>query len=234
MRLTFKESAVLEPQYINYLTKRGKKRYKHLPTEEKKKVLNDFSSSTAVEKEYVERKSIIEDLKEDNPGELVEDDITKISVNKWNESYFIYIDKSLRELEMASNPKKIEAIKLSIEKNVNIIIRNQYPTDNQLKWLQRAEKVQETGENLQNVGGKLMGAGAKTTAAVWTPALYLGYKGVKHASKKKSNVESLEVDSVEKSSLIEFVSNTEQALLNNVIDKETAIKIIKDYLDNKY
>lgn len=92
-------------------------------------------------------------------------------------------------------------------------------------WGNLAAKTENAGNKMQQVGGSMQKAGLKTTAAVWTPAIYLGYKAVKKA---RSNNGTPEGD------LIELVKECEQAHKQGKIDEATMKEYIIEFVNNHY
>ena len=89
------------------------------------------------------------------------------------------------------------------------------------------DNLEKTGNSLQSTGGKIAKVGMHTTGAVWTPVIYLGYQGIKHARKKPKN-ESVEQD------LIELIKEVEQAHKDGKITEEQKREYIIDFVDNYY
>lgn len=237
MKLNLKEKLSYEPEFKLYLPKNVVKIYDEYDIKKKKEILNDFSKLKPFEKHVYVRPYFIKSVQLENPGKEVFDDITKIDVNIVNEDNFKKIDELIKLLDSMKNDSYNDKIKKDIEYNVNTIIRHQYPSDKILKTITRAKKIEKLGEELQKAGNKMMGSGAKTTAAVWSPALYLTYKGAKKVSENRDTVNTnVKNDSSnnEHSEFVKLVINTEKALEHDVINKETAIKRLKDYLDNKF
>ncbi|OFJ78146.1 hypothetical protein [Staphylococcus sp. HMSC056G08] len=237
MKLTLKEKLSYEPEFKMHLPKNVVNIYDKYDIEKKKKILNEFSKLKQFEKYVYIRPYIIKSVQLENPGKEVYDDITKIDISIVNEDNFQKINELIKSLDTTKNDPHNDKIKKEIEFNVNIIIRHQYPTDKFLKTITRAKKVERLGEELQRTGNKMMGVGAKTTAAVWSPALYLTYNGVKKVSENSDTSNSNIINNISNNEYSEFVRlaiNTENALENEIINKETAIKKLKDYLDNNY
>lgn len=238
-KLTFKETHSIEPLYKTYLTKEQKKDYKKLDSTEKKRILQEFDNMTLAEREInISRKNIIDNLKRTHPEKHIEIDITKIPINPVIENDFFEIDNLIQKLDSNLTQKDRHYIDYKIENIVNSIISNQYPTEKQIKLANLGHSMTSTGEKFQSVGNKMMSSGLKTTAVVWTPALYLGYKGIKHVKKQDaSNINQFKnnnTDSFIQSELISFVESTERARKEGVITKEMAVETIKNYLDTKY
>ena len=89
------------------------------------------------------------------------------------------------------------------------------------------ENLDKTGDALQSTGKGMVKAGAHTTAAVWTPAIYLGYRGVKHLRNKPKN-ESVEQD------LIELINEVEKAHKDGKITEAQKKEYVLDFVDNYY
>lgn len=87
--------------------------------------------------------------------------------------------------------------------------------------------LNKTGDALQSTGKGMVKAGAHTTAAVWTPALYVGYRGVKHLRNKPKN-ESVEQD------LIELINEVEKAHKDGKITEEQKREYIINFVDEFY
>lgn len=87
--------------------------------------------------------------------------------------------------------------------------------------------LDKTGDALQSTGNSMVKAGAHTTAAVWTPALYVGYRGVKHLRNKPKN-ESVEQD------LIELINEVEKAHKDGKITEAQKKDYVLDFVDNYY
>lgn len=87
--------------------------------------------------------------------------------------------------------------------------------------------LDKTGDSLQSTGKSMVKAGMHTTAAVWTPAIYLGYRGVKHVRNKPKN-ESVEQD------LIELINEVEKAHKDGKITEAQKKEYVLDFVDNYY
>jgi hypothetical protein len=87
--------------------------------------------------------------------------------------------------------------------------------------------AEKTGDKIQSAGKGMVKAGLHTTGAVWTPLIYLGYQGVKHARKKPKNA-SVEQD------LIELIQEVEKAEKDGKITEEQKRGYIIDFVDNYY
>lgn len=95
------------------------------------------------------------------------------------------------------------------------------------KWTKAAEKMDSIGNKMQSTGKGMVKAGMHTTAAVWTPAIYLGYRGVKHVRNKPKN-ESVEQD------LIELINEVEKAHKDGKITEAQKKEYVLDFVDNYY
>jgi len=87
--------------------------------------------------------------------------------------------------------------------------------------------MESTGGKMQSAGKGMVKGGLHATGAVWTPVIYLGYQGIKHARKKPKN-ESVEQD------LIELIKEVEQAHKDGKITEEQKREYIIDFVDNYY
>lgn len=88
-------------------------------------------------------------------------------------------------------------------------------------------QAEKTGDAMQRTGKGMVKAGLHTTAVVWTPPIYLAYRGVKAARNKPKN-ESVEQD------LIELVQEVEKAHKDGQITEEQKRDYIIDFVDNYY
>src|SRR5699024_9631765 len=87
--------------------------------------------------------------------------------------------------------------------------------------------LDKVGTSMQSTGKGMIKAGMHTTAAVWTPAIYLGYRGVKHVRNKPKN-ESVEQD------LIELINEVEKAHKDGKITEAQKKEYVLDFVDNYY
>ncbi|GKV65496.1 MULTISPECIES: BREX-1 system adenine-specific DNA-methyltransferase PglX [unclassified Sporosarcina] len=90
-------------------------------------------------------------------------------------------------------------------------------------WGGVASKTTATGEKLQQTGKAMQKAGLKTTAAVWTPAVYLGYKAVKSVKGRSPE-----------SDLVALVKECEEAHAAGKITEEQMKQYIIDFTNNYY
>lgn len=95
------------------------------------------------------------------------------------------------------------------------------------KFTKIAKGLDKTGDALQSTGKGMVKAGAHTTAAVWTPAIYLGYQVVKQSRKQPKN-ESIEQD------LIELIQEVEKAHKDGKITEEQKREYIINFMDEFY
>lgn len=116
------------------------------------------------------------------------------------------------------NPKEAKKIEKEIKKLEKMNKKAEF-------WGGLAKKTEDTGNKLQQVGGAMQKAGLKTTAAVWTPAVYLGYKAVKKNKDKNGTPES---------DLITLIKECEQAYKEGKIDETTMKEYITDFVNNYY
>ena len=93
-------------------------------------------------------------------------------------------------------------------------------------WGNLANKTESTGQKLQQTGSKMTKVGLKTTAAVWTPPIFLGYLGVKAVKKNKN--------STPEDDLIELVKECKQAHKEGKIDEDTMKDYITDFVNEYY
>ncbi|WP_037592507.1 hypothetical protein [Sporosarcina sp. D27] len=90
-------------------------------------------------------------------------------------------------------------------------------------WGNIAKKSEETGAKLQQTGKTMQKAGLKTTAVMWTPAIFLGYKAIKSVKGKSPE-----------SDLVTPVKECEQAHAGGKITEEQMKEYIIDFTDNYY
>ncbi|WP_339179183.1 DUF4428 domain-containing protein [Oceanobacillus sp. FSL W7-1293] len=124
----------------------------------------------------------------------------------------------------------VEEIKDKIEENNNM-------PEPESKWDKISEKLIESGDKSINFGEKLgekskaiRRAGYHTTAAVWVPPLYIGYRVIK---KRKKNKQHDSINSPE-DHLIAFIRECEQAYKEGKIDEETMKEYIVDFTNKFY
>ncbi len=127
------------------------------------------------------------------------------------------------------NPKEFtpDDIKLKIEERANA-------PEPESKLIKFGDKMGEFGESLSEKGKKMQKAGLHTTAAVWTPALYLGYRAVKKNGKKDNDKNAVIADSTPEQDLIKLIQECEQAHKDGKIDEEKMKEYIMDFTNNYY
>lgn len=131
--------------------------------------------------------------------------------------------------EMVKNKDKeltVDYIKNKIEEKANA-------PEPESKLLKFADKVEDFGERIGKKGDAMKKAGLHTTAAVWTPALYLGYRAVKKNGKKDNEENVVPANSTPEQDLIKLIQECEQAHKDGKIDEETMKEYIVDFT-NKY
>lgn len=96
-------------------------------------------------------------------------------------------------------------------------------------WTDLGEKTTTAGEKIGDVSKSVRKAGYHTTAAVWTPALYVGYRVLK---KNKSD-NSTSINSPEEH-LISFIKECEQAHKDGKIDEGKMKEYIIDFTNTYY
>lgn len=158
------------------------------------------------------------------------------------------IDKSKRKIEQyekdlnkafTSGRKKDKLQSWIDEEHANIEQQKQLIEDpgyaeelhqemiNNSKWTKAANKAESVGNKMQSAGKTMTKAGLHTTAAVWTPAIYLGYQAVKQSRKQPKN-ETPEQD------LIELINEVEKAHKDGKINEQQKKEYVIDFVDNYY
>lgn len=90
-------------------------------------------------------------------------------------------------------------------------------------WGNLAEKADSNGRKLQETGKSMQKAGLKTTAVVWTPAIYAGYKIAKNVKGKSAE-----------SDLVTLVKECEQAHAEGKITEAEMKEYVVSFVDNYY
>lgn len=90
-------------------------------------------------------------------------------------------------------------------------------------WGGVSNKLETNGAKLQDTGKAMQKAGLKTTAVVWTPVIYAGYKAVKSVKGKSPE-----------SDLVELVKECEEAHKQGHITEEQMKEYIVDFTINHY
>jgi|SRR5690625_4335153 len=119
------------------------------------------------------------------------------------------------------NRKEIRKIEKEIKKLEKMNKKSEF-------WGNLADKTESTGQQLQKTGKSMTKLGLKTTAAVWTPPIFLGYLGVKAVKGKKDKNSNPESD------LITLIKECEQAHKDGKIDEEAMKEYITDFVNNYY
>lgn len=114
------------------------------------------------------------------------------------------------------NPKETKRVTKEIAKLEKLNKKTEF-------WGGVASKTASTGEKLQKTGKSMQKAGLKTTAAVWTPGIYLGYKAVKKVKGKSPE-----------SDLVSLVKECEEAHAAGKITEEQMKEYIIDFTNNYY
>src|SRR5699024_744118 len=143
------------------------------------------------------------------------------------------ISKMEGKLNKTKNERKREKIIEKIELQKRLIDdpaladkMHQQNIDNSI-FTKMGKGMESTGDKMQSAGKGMVKGGLHATGAVWTPVIYLGYQGIKHARKKPKN-ESVEQD------LIELIKEVEQAHKDGKITEEQKREYIIDFVDNYY
>lgn len=144
---------------------------------------------------------------------------TDVPVNEDNEKWFNKIDElniKLQDETISKREKK--KIEKEIEQNKKYIIKSDF-------WMKKAESFEKNGEKLKSAGKSMQRAGLKTTAIVWTPALFAGYKVYQNI---KGSKETPEQD------LIELIKQCEKDYKNGKIDEQTMKEYIVKFTQEEY
>ncbi len=136
------------------------------------------------------------------------------------------LNKTKNERRREKLIEKIELQKRLIDDPALADQMHQQNIDNSI-FTKMGKGMESTGGKMQSAGKGMVKAGLHTTGAVWTPAIYLGYQGIKHARKKPKN-ESVEQD------LIELIKEVERAHKEGKITEEQKREYIIDFVDNYY
>lgn len=144
------------------------------------------------------------------------------------------IDEIDERLTGESSNRKIMKLEKEKEKFISKRDRSQHLKDrivtgeiNDTKGMKFANKMDSIGNKMQSTGKAMTKAGLHTTAAVWTPAIYLGYQAVKQSRKQPKN-ESVEQD------LIELINEVEQAHKEGKITEDEKRGHIINFVDEFY
>lgn len=90
-------------------------------------------------------------------------------------------------------------------------------------WGGVSNKLETKGAALQETGKSMQKAGLKTTAVVWTPAIYAGYKIAKNVKGKSAE-----------SDLVTLVKECEQAHAEGKITEAEMKEYVVSFVDNYY
>lgn len=90
-------------------------------------------------------------------------------------------------------------------------------------WGGVSNKLETKGAQLQETGKSMQKAGLKTTAVVWTPAIYAGYKIAKNVKGKSAE-----------SDLVTLVKECEQAHADGKITEVEMKEYVVSFVDNYY
>lgn len=101
---------------------------------------------------------------------------------------------------------------------------------NNSKWTKMANTIDSTANKMDSVGRKMQKAGLKTTAIVWTPVLYGGYKVGKAAFGKDKQT----TNNTPEQEFIGLINECEQAYKDGKIDESTMKFYIQDFANTKY
>lgn len=140
----------------------------------------------------------------------------EIEVNEINKKWFDEIEVLQAQLEETEAPKERKKIEKSITKFKKMIEKSEF-------WGKVAEKTTTTGEKLQRTGNSMTRVGLKTTAAVWTPAVFGAYK-VGKALKDKPKEDDL----------ITVIKECQQAHKDGKITEDEMKQHILEFTNNYY
>lgn len=90
-------------------------------------------------------------------------------------------------------------------------------------WGGVSNKLETNGAKMQETGKAMQKAGLKTTAIVWTPVIYAGYKVAKNVKGKSAE-----------SDLVTLIKECEQAHADGQITEEQMKEYILDFANNYY
>lgn len=155
-----------------------------------------------------------------NKKEMMEWRLDKISKME------VKLNKTKNERRREKLIEKIEMQKRLIDDPALADKMHQQNIDNSI-FTKMGKGMESTGDKMQSAGKGMVKAGMHTTAAVWTPAIYLGYRGVKHVRNKPKN-ESVEQD------LIELINEVEKAHKDGKITEAQKKEYVLDFVDNYY
>lgn len=139
-----------------------------------------------------------------------------IERNDINAKWFDEIEKLEEKLNEDLTKREKKKIEKEITKNKKYIEKSAF-------WQNLADKAETTGNKLQNVGGKMQKVGLKTTAAVWTLALYGAYKVGKSLKNKPKEDD-----------LIKFIKECQTAYKDGKITENEMKEHILTFTNNYY
>ena len=144
---------------------------------------------------------------------------TDVTLNKDNEKWFNKIEELSIQLQNETLSKREKKkIEKEIEQNKKYIIKSDF-------WFKKAESFEKNGEMLKRTGKSMQKVGLKTTAIVWTPALFAGYKVYQNI---KGSTETPEQD------LIELIKRCEKDYKDGKIDEQTMKEYIVKFTQEEY
>lgn len=125
--------------------------------------------------------------------------------------------------------KELEEFRIKYD-DPNIDAKAQQELIENSRWTKAGNALENAGNKMDSVGRKMQKAGLKTTAIVWTPVLYGGYKIGKSAfgKDKTANNNSPEQE------FIGLINECEQAFKDGKIDEATMKFYIQDFANTKY
>lgn len=140
----------------------------------------------------------------------------EIEKNENNEKWFNEIEVLEIKLSEIEEPKEKKKIEKEIARLKKAIEKSDF-------WFRLAEKSTTTGEKLQRTGNSMTRVGLKTTAAVWTPAVFGAYK-VGKALKDKPKEDDL----------ITVIKECQQAHKDGKITEDEMKQHILEFTNNYY
>ncbi|MGH2319384.1 hypothetical protein ACRC6Q_16715 [Planococcus sp. SE5232] len=126
------------------------------------------------------------------------------------------IDMKVQISSGTLSPREIKKLEKEIAKIEKMNKKSEF-------WAGIAAKADSGGSKMQETGKAMQKAGLKTTAIVWTPVIYAGYKAVKSVKGKSPE-----------SDLVSLVKECEEAHADGHITEERMKEIIIDFTNNYY